>query len=405
MVSQTRTVLVQNSNRVSCKAAIAAPVARVLNGKATRVSKKAAGAGATRRGAGRQLATRVSAMAGSDYAMQTLTSWLLKKEADGIIDNELATVISSIGTACKQIGSLVNRAGISNLTGLAGEQNVQGEDQKKLDVISNEVFSNCLRTSGRTGVIASEEEDQPVAVEETFSGDYVVVFDPLDGSSNIDAGISVGSIFGVYAPSEECRIDDMDDPEAMMKKCVLNVCKAGNELLVAGYVLYSSSTVLVLTIGDGVWGFTLDPLVGEYVLSHPNIKIPEEGKIYAFNEGNYQGWSPELKAYIDSLKDAEKWGGKPYSARYIGSLVGDFHRTLLYGGIYGYPGDTKNVNGKLRLLYECAPMSMLAEQAGGKGSTGYERVLDIVPDQVHQRVPLFCGSKKEVEYLESMLQK
>ncbi|KAI8111901.1 hypothetical protein M9435_004399 [Picochlorum sp. BPE23] len=406
MVSQTRTVLVQNSTRVSCKAAIAAPVARVFNGKATRASKKAAAAGgATRRGAGRQLATRVSAMAGSDYEMQTLTSWLLKKEADGIIDNELATVISSIGTACKQIGSLVNRAGISNLTGLAGEQNVQGEDQKKLDVISNEVFSNCLRTSGRTGVIASEEEDQPVAVEETFSGDYVVVFDPLDGSSNIDAGISVGSIFGVYAPSEECRIDDMDDPEAMMQKCVLNVCKAGNELLVAGYVLYSSSTVLVLTIGDGVWGFTLDPLVGEYVLSHPNIKIPEEGKIYAFNEGNYQGWSPELKAYIDSLKDAEKWGGKPYSARYIGSLVGDFHRTLLYGGIYGYPGDTKNVNGKLRLLYECAPMSMLAEQAGGKGSTGYERVLDIVPDQVHQRVPLFCGSKKEVEYLESMLQK
>ncbi len=344
-------------------------------------------------------------MAGSDYQMQTLTSWLLKQEAEGNIDNELATVISSIGTACKQIGSLVNRAGISNLTGLAGEQNVQGEDQKKLDVISNEVFSNCLRSSGRTGVIASEEEDQSVAVEETFSGDYVVVFDPLDGSSNIDAGISVGSIFGVYAPSEECRIDDMDDPEAMMQKCVLNVCKAGNELLVAGYVLYSSSTVLVLTIGDGVWGFTLDPLVGEYVLSHPDIKIPEEGKIYAFNEGNYQGWTPELRAYIDSLKDADKWGGKPYSARYIGSLVGDFHRTLLYGGIYGYPGDTRNVNGKLRLLYECAPMSMLAEQAGGLGSTGHQRVLDIVPEQVHQRVPLFCGSKKEVEYLESMLKK
>ena len=378
---------------------------RVFNGARQTAAARQSTNAVARRAAGRQMASRVTAMAGSEYEMQTLTNWLLKKEADGVIDNELATVISSIGTACKQIGSLVNRAGISNLTGLAGEQNVQGEDQKKLDVISNEVFSNCLRSSGRTGVIASEEEDYPVSVEETFSGDYVVVFDPLDGSSNIDAGISVGSIFGVYAPSEECRIDDMDDPEAMMKKCVLNVCKAGNELLVAGYVLYSSSTVLVLTIGDGVWGFTLDPLVGEYVLSHPDIKIPEVGKIYSFNEGNYQGWTPELQSYIDSLKDGDKWGGKPYSSRYIGSLVGDFHRTLLYGGIYGYPGDTKNPNGKLRLLYECAPMSMLAEQAGGLGSTGFERVLDIVPDAVHQRVPLFVGSKKEVEYLESMVQK
>jgi fructose-1,6-bisphosphatase I len=340
----------------------------------------------------------------SQYALQTLTTWLLDLEREGTIDNELATVISSIATACKQIGSLVNRAGISNLTGLAGETNVQGEDQKKLDVISNEVFSNCLRQCGRTGIIASEEEDQPVAVEETFSGEYVVVFDPLDGSSNIDAGISVGSIFGVYEPSPECRIEDMDDPEAMMQKCVLNVCQAGNELLCAGYTLYSSSTILVLTVGKGVYGFTLDPLIGEFVLSHPDIKIPEKGKIYSFNEGNYQSWSKEQQAYIDSLKDSSQWGGKPYSSRYIGSLVGDFHRTLLYGGIYGYPGDAKNPNGKLRLLYECAPMSMICEQAGGAGSTGFQRVLDIVPTKVHERQPLFVGSKWEVEYLESVLQ-
>jgi len=339
----------------------------------------------------------------NEFQLFTLTTWLLDQEKQGNIDTELATVISSIALACKQIGSLVNRAGISNLTGLAGEQNVQGEDQKKLDVVSNTVFANCLRSSGRTGILASEEEDAPVAVEETYSGDYVVVFDPLDGSSNIDAGISVGSIFGVYAPSEECRIEDMDDPDQMMEKCILNVCKAGNELLAAGYCLYSSSTVLVLSIGQGVWGFTFDPLVGEFILSHPDIKIPQEGKIYAFNEGNYNGWTPNLQSYIDSLKDGEKWGGSPYSARYIGSLVGDFHRTLLYGGIYGYPGDTKNVNGKLRLLYECAPMSFLAEQAGGKGSTGFERVLDIIPEAVHQRVPLFVGSTKEVEYLESKL--
>lgn len=316
----------------------------------------------------------------------------------------MAAVISSIATACKQIGSLVNRAGISNLTGLAGQENVQGEDQKKLDVISNEVFGNCLRSSGRTGVIASEEEDLPVAVEETFSGEYVVVFDPLDGSSNIDAGISVGSIFGIYEPSPECSIEDMDDPEEMMKKCVLNVCQAGNELLCAGYTLYSSATILVLTVGQGVYGFTFDPLIGEFILSHPNIRIPDKGKIYSFNEGNYQLWTEEQKAYIDSLKHPEKWGGKPYSSRYIGSLVGDFHRTLLYGGIYGYPGDSKNTNGKLRLLYECAPMSMIAEQAGGKGSTGFKRVLDIVPEAVHQRVPLFVGSPWEVDYLESVLQ-
>jgi fructose-1,6-bisphosphatase I len=152
-----------------------------------------------------------------------------------------------------------------------------------------------------------------------------------------------------------------------------------------------------------VWGFTFDPLVGEFLLSHPDIRIPEKGKIYSFNEGNYNGWTPELRSYMDSLKDDAQWGGKPYSSRYIGSLVGDFHRTLLYGGIYGYPGDTRNPTGKLRLLYECAPMSFLAEQAGGKGSTGFQRVLDIVPEKVHQRVPLFCGSTWEVEYLEKIV--
>eukprot|EP00884_Botryococcus_braunii_P012283 jgi/Botrbrau1/21055/Bobra.0144s0055.2 len=331
----------------------------------------------------------------------TLTNWLLAEEQLDNLDGELATVLSSIATACKQIASLVNRAGISNLTGLAGQANVQGEDQKKLDVVSNLVFCNALRASGRTGIIASEEEDEPVAVEETFSGNYVVVFDPLDGSSNLDAGISTGSIFGIYEPSEECNIGDMDDPIEMMKNCVMNVCQPGNALLAAGYCLYSSSVHFVLTIGKGVWGFTYDTLVGEFVLTHPNMQIPAEGKIYSFNEGNYKSWDPRLQKYMDSLKDADKWGGKPYSARYIGSLVGDFHRTLLYGGIYGYPGDKKNPNGKLRLLYECAPMSFIMEQAGGKGSTGVQRVLDVNPDKVHQRVPLFIGSPKEVEYVES----
>jgi len=326
---------------------------------------------------------------------------LLKEEQKGTIDTELCTVISSIALACKQISSLVQRAGISNLTGLAGAANVQGEDQKKLDVVSNEVFANCLRSSGRTGVIASEEEELPIAVEETYSGNYIVVFDPLDGSSNIDAGISVGSIWGIYSPNEGCTIEEMDDPETMMQKCVTSVCQPGRSLLCSGYCLYSSSTILVLTIGDGVYGFTLDPLIGEYVLTHDRIQIPESGKIYAFNEGNMDLWDPSVQEYMKSLKNPDNWGGKPYSARYIGSLVGDFHRTMLYGGIYGYPGDKKNLNGKLRLLYECAPMSFLAEQAGGAGSTGSVRVLDIMPEKVHQRVPLFIGSKNEVEYLES----
>ncbi|KAK9825883.1 hypothetical protein WJX81_000895 [Elliptochloris bilobata] len=347
--------------------------------------------------------TAAPAQTKSEYDLVTLTSFLLKEQAKGTMDGELAIVLSSIAVACKQIASLVTRAGISNLTGLAGAANIQGEDQKKLDVVSNEVFCNALRASGRTGIIASEEEDLPVSVEETYSGNYVVVFDPLDGSSNIDAGISTGSIFGIYAPSEECAIEDMDDPEKMMQNCVLNVCQPGSSLLASGYCLYSSSTVLVLTIGHGVFGFTYDSQIGEFVLSHPDLKVPEEGKIYAFNEGNYEGWETGLRDYMDSLKNASKWGGKPYSARYIGSLVGDFHRTLLYGGIYGYPGDTRNPNGKLRLLYECAPMSMIIEQAGGVGSTGRGRVLDVMPEKVHQRVPLFIGSKKEVEYLESFL--
>jgi len=337
----------------------------------------------------------------SEYEMSTLTTWLLREEMKGHIDQELGIVLSSISVACKQIASLVNRAGISNLTGLAGAENVQGEDQKKLDVVSNEVFCNCLRSCGRTGVIASEEEDVPVAVEETESGNYIVVFDPLDGSSNIDAGISTGSIFGIYEPIEGCSVEG-DNAEEILDKCVINVCQPGSRLLASGYCMYSSSTVFVITVGHGVFGFTLDPAIGEFVLTHANIKIPDEGRIYSFNEGNFASWEPKLQAYMEAIK-APPDSSKAYSARYIGSLVGDFHRTMLYGGIYGYPGDSKNPNGKLRLLYECAPMSMIAEQAGGKGSTGSERMLDVCPEMVHQRVPFFVGSNKEVSLAESYL--
>jgi fructose-1,6-bisphosphatase I len=332
------------------------------------------------------------------------TTWILQQEMEENIDGELAVVLSSISLACKQIASLVQRAGIAGMTGLAGETNVQGEDQKKLDVISNDVFCNVLRQTGRTGVIASEEEDVPVAVEETFGGNYVVVFDPLDGSSNIDAAVSTGSIWGIYESDSTCIPDfSSEDATKIEEKCVMNVCQPGNNLLCAGYCMYSSSTILVLTIGQGVYGFTLDPTVGEFVMSHEKIQVPKTGKIYSFNEGNYAMWTDGLKKYMDSLKTGGKDGGKPYSARYIGSLVGDFHRTILYGGIYGYPGDAKNPNGKLRLLYECAPMSFIAEQAGGAGSDGKGRILDIMPTKVHQRVPFFTGSVGEVEYLESFM--
>jgi fructose-1,6-bisphosphatase I len=337
----------------------------------------------------------------NQYEIVTLTGWLLKQEHSGVIDGELTIVLNSISLACKQIASLVQRAGISNLTGLAGAANVQGEDQKKLDVISNEVFSNCLRSSGRTGIIASEEEDTPVAVEESYSGHYTVVFDPLDGSSNIDAAVSTGSIFGIYKPDENCIIDfEKDELSSQEAKCVMAVCQPGENLLASGYCMYSSSVIFVLSVGTGVYGFTLDPLIGEFVLTHDNIQIPKSGKIYSFNEGNYELWDDKLKSYVDSLKNPDP---KPYSARYIGSLVGDFHRTMLYGGIYGYPADKKSPTGKLRLMYECAPMSFLAEQAGGKGSDGTQRVLDIHPEKVHQRVPLYVGSTEEVEKLEKYL--
>lgn len=340
----------------------------------------------------------------SGYELQTLTSWLLKQEQAGVIDAELTIVLSSISMACKQIASLVQRASISNLTGIQGAVNIQGEDQKKLDVVSNEVFSNCLRSSGRTGIIASEEEDVPVAVEESYSGNYIVVFDPLDGSSNIDAAVSTGSIFGIYSPNDECLADVGDDPtlDTEEQRCIVNVCQPGSNLLAAGYCMYSSSVIFVLTVGKGVFVFSLDPMYGEFVLTQENLQIPKAGKIYSFNEGNYLLWDDKLKKYIDNLKEPGP-SGKPYSARYIGSLVGDFHRTILYGGIYGYPRDKKSKNGKLRLLYECAPMSFIVEQAGGKGSDGHQRILDIQPTEIHQRVPLYIGSVEEVEKVEKFL--
>ncbi|KAG0583371.1 hypothetical protein KC19_3G131300 [Ceratodon purpureus] len=341
----------------------------------------------------------------NQYDITTLTTWLLQQEQEGAIDGELAIVLSSISLACKQIASLVQRAGITNLTGLQGVENIQGEEQKKLDVISNEVFSNCLHANGRTGIIASEEEDVPVAVEESYSGNYIVVFDPLDGSANIDAAVSTGSIFGIYAGNEECLTNLGDDPtlDEAAQNCVVDVCQPGSNLLAAGYCMYSSSVVFVLSVGDGVYGFTLDPHYGEFVLTHEKIQVPKNTKkLYSFNEGRYELWDEKVKKYVNSLKVPDE-DGETYSCRYIGCLVVDFHRTMLYGGIYGYPRDANSPNSKLRLLYECAPMSYLIEQAGGKSSDGQRRILDIRPEEVHQRCPLYFGSPEEVDNVVSFL--
>ncbi|KAL9336836.1 hypothetical protein Peur_071324 [Populus x canadensis] len=314
------------------------------------------------------------------YALENLTTWLLKQEQAGNIDAELTVVLSGISLACKQIASLLQRSSIINLTGVQGTTNIQGEDQKKLDVISNELFCNCLRSSGRTAIIVSEEEDVPVAVEETYSGNYIVVFDPIDGSANIDIALTTGSVFGIYGPDEQCLFDIDDDSTHLFKLGRLHN-----------------------TIGKVVFAFTLDPTFGEFILTHEDIKIPKTGKIYSFNEGNYDLWDGKLQSYLGYLRQPGPPNGKPYSGRYIGCLVGEIHRMLLYGGIYGNPKNKNSKNGNLRLLYECAPMSYLVEQAGGKATDGHQRILDIKPEQIHQRTPIFIGSPDEVDKLQQYL--
>lgn len=299
---------------------------------------------------------------------------------------DLTMLLNAIQVTSKFIALNVRKARLINLVGLAGETNVQGEEQKKLDVLSNDIMINALRASGKTAVLVSEELDDAVIIEARLRGKYCVVFDPLDGSSNIDAGVNVGTIFGVYKVQ--------DDSEGTVK----DVLQAGSTMVAAGYTMYGSSANLVLTTGQGVNGYTLDNALGEFILTHPDIKIPARGKIYSFNEGNSKYFYPPVVKYLESIKFPE--GDKsPYSARYIGSMVADVHRTLLYGGIFGYPDDKKSKNGKLRMLYEAFPMAMLTEQAGGIATTGKQRILDIVPTEIHQRCPVFLGSKDDVEDL------
>lgn len=310
---------------------------------------------------------------------------------------ELSRLLGDIAVASKMVNKDVRRAGLlENFLGAEGTTNVQGEEQQKLDVIADNQFIRMFQAGGEVCGIASEENDDFMAFDNETSknGKYVVLFDPLDGSSNIDVNVSIGTIFSIYRRKSE--IGTLATLEDMMQP--------GDEQIAAGYVIYGSSTMLVYTTGHGVNGFTLDPSIGEFCLSHPDMKMPEMGRIYAMNEGNVNICDPGIKEYIETkCQQILEGAHRPYSGRYIGSLVADFHRNLIKGGIYIYPSTTVDPEGKLRLLYECNPLAFIAEQAGGLATTGHERILSIQPTRLHQRVPYFIGSKKMVEQAMSFL--
>lgn len=371
----------------------------------------AAVARGTRRAARAPAVSMVAAppLIDSETSPMTLTRYMIQhamENTDLEHLQDMQSLMSSIQLACKKISSLVQRAGITNLTGMeggGGSVNIQGEEQKKLDVLSNEVLKNALRYSGKMGVIASEEEDEPVMVDEVYSGNYVAVFDPLDGSSNIDAGIATGTIFGIFAENATCLTSDWESKiDQSELNCLQNTMQPGANLVASGYCMYSSSCMMVLTTGNGVNGFTLDPQIGEFVLTNPNMKVPARGSIYSVNEANAPAWDPVMSKYIENLKNGKGESGEKYSSRYIGSMVADVHRTIMYGGVFAYPGDSKNTNGKLRLLYEAAPMAFIIEQAGGEATTGKDRIMDCIPDSIHQRVPVILGSADDVNEIKKM---
>ncbi|ABC33091.1 Fructose-1,6-bisphosphatase [Hahella chejuensis KCTC 2396] len=329
--------------------------------------------------------------------IKTLGEFIIDRQKDyPDASGELTSLFSSIRLAAKILHREINKAGLADITGAAGDENVQGEQQQKLDVYANERFKNALAQRGVVCGIASEEEEQFVRFEETknLGGKYVVLIDPLDGSSNIDVNVSVGTIFSVYRrvspEGEHVTEEDFLQP--------------GHKQIAAGYIIYGSSTMLVYTTGNGVNGFTYDPTIGVFCLSHPNLRIPEDGTIYSINEGNYIHFPEGVKKYIKFCQEEDDATQRPYTSRYIGSLVSDFHRNLIKGGIYLYPTSSRYPEGKLRLLYECNPMAFLIEQAGGKAiANPGQRILDIEPTKLHQRCPLFVGSPKMVDKLEQFI--
>ncbi len=314
----------------------------------------------------------------------TLSEFIMDRQAEfPYASGELSRLLADIGIASKIVNKQVNKAGLQDILGSEGTENIQGETQQKLDVYADVAFINYFRSGGLVCGIGSEENDNYLAFESEISkrGKYVVLFDPLDGSSNIDVNVSIGTIFSVFRRTSS--VGDLAN--------INDFLQPGVDQVAAGYVIYGSSTMLVYTTGHGVNGFTLDPSIGEFCLSHPSMKIPEEGKIFSVNEGNLNDMDKSVKDYISYCK------AQNYSGRYIGSLVSDFHRNLIKGGIYIYPSTGKSPNGKLRLLYECAPLAFIIEQAGGVATDGIGRVMEIKPQELHQRIPFFIGSKKMVE--------
>jgi fructose-1,6-bisphosphatase I len=329
--------------------------------------------------------------------LTTLNEFIMKKQADFPgASGELSRLLNDIAVAAKIVTRDVRRAGlVDNILGAQGEVNVQGEQQQKLDVVADNQFIKMFELGGEVCGIGSEENDNYMAFKSEMSknGKYVVLFDPLDGSSNIDVNVSIGTIFSIYhrvSPvGTEATLEDMLQP--------------GDKQVAGGYVLYGSSTMLVYTTGNGVNGFTLDPSIGEFCLSHPNMKTPETGRIYSMNEGNIAVCHPGYRKYTEYCQEEDAPTGRPYSGRYIGSLVADFHRNLIKGGIYFYPTTPAAPKGRLRLLYECNPLAFVIEQAGGLATDGTQRILSIKPTELHQRVGFIVGSKQMVEKLQECL--
>ncbi len=327
----------------------------------------------------------------------TLNEFIIERQADfPYAKGELTRLLSHIGIAAKVVNRAVNKAGLVDILGEIQEFNSTGEQQKKLDVFANEKFINALMASGECCGIASEENDSIVSFDSDLvnDGKYVVAMDPLDGSSNIDVNVSIGTVFAIY------RRVSPKGHKALME----DFLQEGTKQVAAGYIIYGSSTMMVYTTGRGVNGFTLDPSIGEFCLSHPNIEMPQSGIIYSINEGNYLKFPLGVKKYIKYCQEIDKQTNRPYTFRYIGSLVADFHRNLLKGGIYIYPETASNPKGKLRLLYECNPIAFLAEQAGGIATDGRaNRILDIKPESLHQKAPFFVGSRRMVMQAEEFM--
>jgi fructose-1,6-bisphosphatase I len=326
---------------------------------------------------------------------QTLGEFIIENQSSfKYTSGELSRLINSIRLAAKVVNYEVNKAGLVDILGTAGDTNTQGEEQQKLDVYANEKFIQMLTNRNIVCGIASEEEEDFIAInsyDKNNQNKYVVLIDPLDGSSNIDVNVSVGTIFSIYR-----RVTPVGTPVVLD-----DFLQKGKEQVAAGYIIYGTSTMLVYTTGDGVNGFTLNPAIGTFYLSHPNMTFPKSGKIYSVNEGNYVHFPQGIKDYIKFCQQEEN--DRPYTSRYIGSLVSDFHRNMIKGGIYLYPQRKAHPNGKLRLLYECNPMAFLAEQAKGKATDGFQRIMEIDPTELHQRTPFVCGSSLMVDDVEAFL--